>query len=313
MSAFKVGERVGIRRNNSGYKISGSHGEMQFKRTTSLNEMPKPWLGRWAANEAALVAIAQSEEIAHLLSVSTPEQIAAGVKAIRDKDYRKIPPNIKAVYDLVKEAPWHKRDDAGDFGTVVHNTLEALVKGEPLPEDLQHESELSAAASVEELYKDLAEGGEILSSETSVINPDAVVPYAGTYDLTVRTRVGDVWLLDFKTSAGVYTDYVTQLVAYRYAPYALINPTAREQVSKQVETWTAEVATWGPGHVDRLGIVHVGSEGAKLYEIMPDVQERAWKVFQAASTVKEWSGDVDDYRGDPKLKCFSAPILEATA
>ena len=47
--------------------------------------------------------------------------------------------------------------------------------------------------------------------------------YAGTLDLIATLRDGKRWLLDLKTSKGVYGDMALQQAAYRFAEYLAID------------------------------------------------------------------------------------------
>lgn len=309
MGAYNAGDRVRVRRDRSGYRIKGPQGEMLYRRVTSLNALEKPWMGKWAAGQAALAMIREFDEISHLLSVSNAAELAAAAVAIEEKEYGRIPGNIKAAYDMVKKAPWDKRDAAGDFGTIVHNTIEALYKGEPLPADLTTDEEVQCVINAEQLWNDFLEGGEVIHIEVTVVNPEAIVPYAGTFDLYAKNRVGERVLNDWKTSGGIYADFAPQLAAYRHAPYALVNAADYVQESKTIETWTAEVAEWGPHMVDRVMVTHVRPEFAEMREILPENLERWWDTFQAVSMGKMFNLDTDDYNKTPKIEVYSPPLL----
>lgn len=314
MGLYNPGDRVRIRRDRSGYKIKGPGGETFYRRVTSLNALPQPWMGRWAAGQAALATIRDFDEISHLLSVSRAEELAAAAEAIAEKDWRRIPKNVKAVYDSLRNAPWDKRDAAGDFGTVVHNTIEALYRGNPLPADLTTDEEVQCVINAEQLWNDFLEGGEVIHIEVTVVNPDAIVPYAGTFDLYAKNRVQERILNDWKTPAsGIHADYATQLAAYKYAPYALVNVADYVQESKTIETWTAEVAEWGPDLVDRVMVTHVRPEFAEMREILPEHLERWWDTFQAASMVKMFSLDTESYNKEPRVEVYSPPLLRIEA
>lgn len=304
------GQEVTCRRSTYGYKVDGQY----YRRVTTLNALPKGWLSRWSANETAIRAIENFGETKRLLGEMSDEELARAADALREKRWREVPATVDAVYKDLKEAPFRKRDDAGDFGDAVHKTLEALIKGEPLPDSLTHEAELACAINAETLYRDLMAGGEIIHAEVTVIHPFVRVPYAGTFDFYARTRTGDRWVIDWKTSAkGPFVDWVTQQAAYYNAPYALVDVRDYKKVGKETETWKATVVDWGPQHIDRLGIVHVRPEFARLHEILPEHLEREWNVFRAASYVKLWSLDTDDYRKKPRVQVYSQPLLEVLA
>jgi hypothetical protein len=82
--------------------------------------------------------------------------------------------------------------------------------------------------------------------------------YAGTFDLIARMR-DETWLLDLKTSKGVYGDNAIQLAAYAGAEF-LVDQDDNEQPMP---------------HIDRLGILHVQDGETQLYSVTD--RAAAWK------------------------------------
>lgn len=263
---------VTVTRDRYGYRVNGEF----FRRvTTYCGGIPKPWLGAWAAKMVAEYAVD------HI-------------------DAWKILPSRTDQVKLLKGTPWSKRDDAGDRGTAVHKTLEAIVRDQPIPDDLT-EDELACAIAAESFLE--ARGSKILASELIVYN--RTHGYAGTLDLWEIDDAGDFWILDYKTSKGVYAEHAIQQTAYRHAEFALVN--ARDVGENGKEKWVGKVISWGPHMADKLGIVHVTPEGASLYPIR--YTERLWTVFRAAAHVKQWQLDTDDFAGkNPREVVFDDPI-----
>ena len=257
-----------------GYKING---EFYRRVTTCLQGIPKPWLATWAAKEVAEFAIEHRDQWAEL-----PKTDAA---------------------KLLKGAPWSKRDDAGDRGTAVHKAMEAVVRRKPLPE-LANDDERACAASAMAFLG--ARGSTPLASELTVFSPGH--GYAGTLDLW-DVLDGETWILDWKTSSGVYAEHAVQLAAYRNAQFAVVNKKPALGTGT-TQRWTGRMVPWGPERADRLGIVHVTPEAATLYPIL--YTERLWDVFRAALFMKKWQSDTDDYAGKtPKEPVFDKPIPTA--
>lgn len=112
----------------------------------------------------------------------------------------------------------HKRSSgkALAIGTVVHtyaeNWIKAQLNGTEEPEmpanDQAQESAIEFLDWVEE--NDI----EFLTSEQMVYHP--MFGYAGTYDAKAIVN-GDLLVIDFKTSKGIYDEYYLQSVAYMRA------------------------------------------------------------------------------------------------
>jgi hypothetical protein len=117
---------------------------------------------------------------------------------------------------LAGNDPTKVRDKAADIGTLTHYMVECHIKG--TDPDL---SEYSAANI------DKAENGFLafldwekdvkptyLNSELGVVSEK--YRYGGTVDQIVKKN-GDLWLLDLKTSKGIYVDMKIQVAAYKMA------------------------------------------------------------------------------------------------
>lgn len=260
-------EKATVSRTRYGYQING---EFYRRVTTFLGGIPKPWLGSWAAKMVAEFAVQHRDSWMEL-------------------------PKTDAI-KLLKGAPRSKRDDAGDRGTAVHNTIEAIVRGDGIPEGLT-EDELDCSMAAKAFLDD--RGSTILASELTVFSPK--YGYAGTLDLW-DLHDGLLWVLDYKTSTGIYAEHAVQQAAYRNAEFAIVN-----KVSTGDEKWSGKIIPWGPEMVDRMGIVHVKADGAMLYPIR--YTERLWTVFRAAAHVKMWQLDTDSFAGKtPREVIYGDPI-----
>ncbi len=108
------------------------------------------------------------------------------------------------------------RDKAGDIGTLVHAAIEAALAGNPLPgtfcEGDASYDEVPARAYGAFLKWQKQTKIEILNQEMLLVSEE--YRYGGTPD-AVGVVDGKLVLLDWKTSKGVYKNYILQLAAYK--------------------------------------------------------------------------------------------------
>lgn len=228
----------------NGYVIGGSI----YPRVTSiLGVIAKPALTGWAAKMVAEFAVEHKQRW-----VGLPDRDAV---------------------NLLKGAPWSKRDAAGDRGSAVHHAIEAYLKGTGDYPTFSGDERQVARHAIRFLQ---AHKPEPIGVEVTVYSPSMV--YAGTCDLPCRIG-GEVWLLDWKTSSGVYADYALQLYAYSIAERAILG---EEDV----------VCPW-LGAEPRLGIIHLTPKGAQMHEVTMDRTEldAAWRAALALYRWKEREED----------------------
>ena len=160
--------------------------------------------------------------------------------------------------EALKNVPWQVRDEAAIRGTDVHALAEKLINGEEVqvPDHL--------VSRVEGLAKLLDEFQiQPLLTEVSVGNRK--LWYAGRLD-TVSV-INDVnWVLDFKTSSGVYGETALQTAAY-----------ARAEFYVEDDKWDEEKPL---PRIERIGVIHITEDGATLHDL--GNVESAFKVFQHA-------------------------------
>jgi len=108
---------------------------------------------------------------------------------------------------------YDKRDEAAECGTLAHDCVEAHIHSEPLPSLPDTETGRKARQAFE-MYLSWAKMTrlEIIATEMPLVSEQ--YQYGGTPD-AIGTLGGELFLLDWKTSNGVYPDYIIQLAAYR--------------------------------------------------------------------------------------------------
>lgn len=112
---------------------------------------------------------------------------------------------------------YESRDKAAELGTIVHSMVEAYIRCEvwgDLVKDLSpedYESVKSAFDAFQEWFE--SNKFKVIEQEVQLISEQ--YQFGGTPDAIAEDSKGRLVLLDWKTSDGVYTDYLYQLGAYR--------------------------------------------------------------------------------------------------
>lgn len=171
----------------------------------------------------------------------------------------------------LKELPWQRRDDAAIRGTDVHALAEQLVHGAEI--DVPEHLAGYVRGYVDWLDRDQPEP---ILTECPVASRQW--GYAGTFDL-IATMRGETWLLDVKTSKGVYGSTLLQLVAYGGAEF-YIDADGNEQPMPPI---------------DRYGVLHVQDGWTDLYTATPDEAEQAWKDWLHVAWIGRRAKEIDTY------------------
>lgn len=113
---------------------------------------------------------------------------------------------------------YDKRDEAADAGTLAHSMVEAYINGlDPFGIDLDGHSKQIVAAAKRGFknYINWAKSNtlEIIKQEVSLVSEKYL--FGGSLDAIGIDKSGGLFLIDWKTSNGVYTDYLLQLAAYK--------------------------------------------------------------------------------------------------
>lgn len=170
-----------------------------------------------------------------------------------------------------KEAPSHLYDvtqKAADIGTVVHEMVEASNNGqdhnEPLMK-LKESEDIEKARSGFGAYQKWASMNnlKIIAQEIPLISKE--YRFGGTPD-AIGEIDGELCLIDWKTSNGVYQDYLIQLAAYKH----LI-----EEGTDLETDLPLNMTLTGGFHLCRFAKEH----GDFAHHYYPDLSE-AWEAFK---------------------------------
>jgi hypothetical protein len=154
------------------------------------------------------------------------------------------------------------RDKAANAGSEVHRMAEAIVRGQ----DIEVPEELAPFVASFVTWRQKFEP-EYLAAEEMVYSHHG---YAGTFDAIVRIA-GEVWMLDYKTSKGVYPETALQLAAYANA----------DAIGRPNDPIRYLIAP-----IEQFGVVHIRPEGAEL--IPYDVTAETFEAFLAAKRLHDW-------------------------
>jgi hypothetical protein len=176
--------RLTFNKGGHAYKLDG-HPVVSV--TQLLDQLSKPALVQWAANEAADYAIDQWDELA-MVPLSDRRRLIAGAHRAN-------------------------RDRAAAKGTAVHDMAERLLGGAPV--DVPD----VARAQVEGLARWIETSGVTVVHSESKVWSDAddeigLCAYAGTLDAILKHPTRGQGLVDWKTGSGVYRDMALQVAGY---------------------------------------------------------------------------------------------------
>lgn len=210
--------------------------------TTIIGILDKsgPLVG-WAKREVGNAAVRNLDVLAKMVETAGSESAARWLATI----------------------PGYQRDTAANRGSDVHALAEALSRGQevPIPEEIAPYLDAFQAWRREWTPRYIAAEEMVCSLRYG---------YAGTLDAIVEIA-GETWLVDYKTSKGVYPDTALQLAAYAHADF---------------------IGRPGIAHKFRLpkatqyAVLHLTRDG---YEFIPfDVTADTFKAFLAARDLWAW-------------------------
>lgn len=214
--------------------------------------LPKDALMYWSARTVAEYVAQNPDEVETLRGLGEGPMIAA-----------------------LKGIPWQKRDEAAVRGTDVHAIAERIVHGEPIdvPEHL--------LAHVQG-YVDWLDAFKVEPVLTERSVGHRALWYAGRFDL-IADMAGSRWMLDVKTSKGVYGSTALQVDAYRNAEF-------------YVDDDDPDTEHPLPEGIERLGVLHVTENGTELRPL--DSTGEPFRIFKHVSYLAKKCEAIDEFIGD---------------
>jgi hypothetical protein len=216
--------------------------------------LPKPAIPYWAAKSVAEYVADNPDGVEQLRTMGREPMVGA-----------------------LKGVPWQKRDEAAVRGTDVHALAEEIIHGRQVevPEHLMEHVEG---------YVRFLDRFDVEPIVTEVSVANRAHWWAGRPDAIVRLD-GQVWLLDWKTSSGVYGETALQTAAYASAEFYAPTPDDEQPMPA----------------IERTGVVHVTAGGSQLYPLAKSPQEiaEAYAVFRHVAYVANKSDWIKARVGEP--------------
>lgn len=213
------------------YTLDGKH--VQGVTTILGAGIPKPALVKWSAKSVA-EWVADNE--------SGLEQLRSMGRA----------PMVEAL----KNVPWQVRDEAAVKGTEVHKIAEEIINGREVEVPARLLSYVNG-------YVDLIDAFHIEPILTEVPVANRKEWYAGKLDLVARMN-GLVYLLDNKTSKGIYGETSLQTAAYARAEFYVHDNDPDTEFPMP--------------HIDRIGVIHITETASTIHDL-GDI-DKAFKLFR---------------------------------
>jgi hypothetical protein len=160
---------------------------------------------------------------------------------------------------------------AGDIGGCVHKMIEAHVKSQIEKEEIKPDlsdytaNDIDKAETAFIAFLDWEKDKELkyINSELRVVSEQ--YSYGGTVDI-IAEKEDSLWLIDPKSSKGIYPEFIVQVAAYANA----------------LEEQCGEIA-------DEIHLLHLGKENGEFsdHKISDKQIESAWKVFKCCRKLYE--------------------------
>ena len=111
--------------------------------------------------------------------------------------------------------------DAGDTGTCAHHMIECHITGEEvdLSDFTKNQIDRAENGFLGFLEWEKQNKPMYLDTEIEVISEKYL--YGGTCDIVAQIK-DEMWMIDLKTSKGIYPEFIIQLAAYSHAHHELI-------------------------------------------------------------------------------------------
>lgn len=234
---------VGLARNDAHeYYLDGEGPIPSVTRVLKVVDKSGPLVG-WAKRITAEAAVRNAEMLRQMVEMSGEQ----------------------ASIDWLKKLADHKRDKAALVGTAIHAHAEAVARGQAV--ELTDEEHPYVDTYVRDFLAPFQP--KFLAVEEMVCS--TTHDYAGTFD-AIAILEGEVWMLDLKTSTGIYAETALQLAAYANADFI-----GRPDDSRRYRI----------PQVTRYGVIHCRPEQTRLveYGVTPDT----FAAFLAARDLHRWT------------------------
>lgn len=163
---------------------------------------------------------------------------------------------------LLTKAATNLVDKASTTGSDIHALAEAITLGH---EVTVTDEQAPFVDAYRQWIADFAP--EFLAAEEMVCSLEH--GYAGTLDAIVRIA-GETWLIDYKTSKGVYPETALQLAAYGRAEF----------IGRAGDPQRYSIPA-----IDQYAVLHIRPEG---YELVPYDVSGAFEAFLSAKSLAAW-------------------------
>lgn len=233
---------VGLARNDAHeYFLDGAGPIPSVTRILKVVDKSGPLIG-WAKRVTAEAAVRNADMLGKMVEMSGEQ----------------------ASIDWLKKLADHQRDKAAATGTRIHALAEAVARGQSV--EMTDDEHPYVNSYVRDFLSPFSPTFVALEEMVCSTTHD----YAGTFDAIARID-GELWMLDLKTSAGIYPETGLQLAAYANAEFI-----GRPGNPKR----------WRVPLVTRFGVIHCRPEQARLVEYQ--VTADTFAAFLAARSLYEW-------------------------
>jgi len=170
---------------------------------------------------------------------------------------------------LAGRAPDKLLEKAGDIGSITHLLIEAhvksFIKNEKIEADLSEfgKADIDKAETAFLAFLDWEKHNHLTYTESEKVVVSQSLRYGGMIDI-LAMQDGKLWLIDPKSSKGIYPEFIVQVSAYKraYEEQALVDGTKSNQI-------------------DEVHLLHLGKENGEFsdHKLSRQQLDMAFKVF----------------------------------
>lgn len=264
-----------------GYRRLGTSSPTLPSVTTVLKNEAKPAIAQWAANQTAAFAVANAERLLGMSDAKSYGFLQYFWKR-EPKDALSADPDLAGYHETVLQ-------DASELGDSVHEWIEAsLFSTSPFPNVADRNERFWQCVEQFDAWRDTVDLKPHRTEVTVWDEREDIdgLGYAGTFDLQAEID-GEMYLIDVKTSRGLYSSTWMQLAALYNARYLLQEgPDGRDQMLKD---WQKPIQKLAVLHVRPDDVNYDGSPRPAFCKLvpMPYEQERFFQSFMGLRAYAE--------------------------